>query len=285
MSTRKAKRPGLIEQPRDVLSVTRKKIMVESIIHNKPRKLYTIITIFDCKQSITINIGSAHIYSIDCTLMKNAVTGICETGTLTKARWDNECSLDEPFKKGDDSIIIIKFLLTYINDNYPMVTHLLFTDMSTKECDNGGSVNLAGMKILTDGKTWYESHFNIIMDEKFNTLYIAMKNEANAKKTAMTFETFMGYVPMNPIPINDMKLQYETSKTWIDFFSSIRNIIGVSQYCIWLSKNGWFDQFIRVVLKVNTMSLEFMFKPEKYDITYRTTNGGSRTRRFTQKLK
>lgn len=273
MSTRRAKRQGLIEPPRGLIKTIREKVIVETLIKNKLRKKNMIITTFECETSITINIGNSEIYCIDCTILKNN-TGIYNTGTLTKARWDIDCSIDDPFEKGDDSITIIKLLLTYIKDKYPSVTNLLFTDMSTKTCDDGSSVNLASMKIFTDGKTWYESHFDVIMDTDYQDLYNNMKKYANEKKLLMTFENFIGYININnlPLSIDEFKIEYENSKTWQEFFSYIRNKIGISKYCIWLSKNGWFDNFTRIVLKFNTMTIELIFEPKKYDISYRVLN-------------
>jgi hypothetical protein len=283
--TRKAKRQGLIEPPRGVLKTIREKVMIETLIKNKIRKKIMIITVFECETSITINIGNTEIYCIDCTILKNGNTGIYETGILTKARWDIDCSINDPFSKGDDSIIIIKLLLTYINVKYPTVKELIFTDMSTKTCDDGSSVNLAAMKVFTDGKTWYESHFDVTMNNQYQELYNNMKKDANEKKLSMTFENFMGYININniPISIDELKIQYENSKTWQEFFSEIRNKIGISKYCIWLSKNGWFDNFINAVLKFHTLSIQFIFKPKQYDISYKILNNFGGKYRITRK--
>ena len=103
-----------------------------------------IVTTFELEQSYQIFIGNHDVFCMDVQLLKNrenqAITGI-----MTKVRWDKECSLEEPFEKGDDSILIIRFLVTYVKDKYPYVKDITFTDMSTKECENGGSVNLAGI--------------------------------------------------------------------------------------------------------------------------------------------
>jgi hypothetical protein len=282
--TRRVKRQGLIEPPQDVIKTIREKVIVETLVKNKLRKKIMIITIFECETSITLNIGNSEIYCIDCTILKNN-TGIYDTGILTKARWDIDCSIGDPFEKGDDSIIIIKLLLTYIKDKYPSVKQLLFTDMSTKTCDDNSSVNLAAMKVFTDGKTWYETHFDVIMDKKYEELYNNMKKDANEKKSSMIFENFIGYINNNNIPINidEMKIQYDNSKTWQLFFSYIRNKIGISKYCIWLSKNGWFDNFTNAVLKFHTLSIQFIFEPKKYDISYKILNSFGGNYRITKK--
>lgn len=285
--TRRVKRQGLIEPPRGVIKTTLEKVIVESTVNNKTRKKVMIITTFECETSIMINIGNREIYCIDCTLLKNTISGIYDTGLLTKARWDIDCSIGDPFSKGDDSIMIIKLLLTYIKDKYPNVKELLFTDMSTKTCDNGSSVNLAAMKVFTDGKTWYESHFDVKMEKQYKDLYDNMKNEANIKKELISFEGFIGYTnqSINKISISsdEMEKQYNISKTWQEFFSYICSKIGISKFCIWLGSNNWFDNFVFAVLKFHTLSIQFIFEPKKYDnISYKIVNimnGGYRKTR------
>jgi hypothetical protein len=207
MSTRKAKRPGTIEPPRGVINVTREKVVVESTIKNKPRRKTFIITTYDCENSITIYIGDYDVYCIDVQLIKNTTRNTIEYGFLTKARWDISCSMNEPFEKGEDTIMIIKLMLTYIHNKYPQVKYVSFTDMSTKECDDGSSVNLAAMKLLTDGKTWYEAHFNAVIDPRFKDAYSNMKTYADKCKTDIAFDKFLYYININNLPISKEELQ------------------------------------------------------------------------------
>ena len=287
MSTRRAKRQGTIDPPRGTLKTTREKVIVESTLRNKVKTKTMIITTFETENSITIYIGSSEIYCIDCQLLKSTVSGIYETGILTKARWDVLCSLDDPFKKGEDSIIIIKTLLSYINNKYPSVKQVHFTDLSTKECDDGSSVSLVGMKLFTDGTTWYETHFDVEMDEPHRVLYETMKSNAIKKKENMSFDNFICYSNRNiKISIDDLRNKYNTTTNWQDFFSYIRNEIGVSEYCKWLGKDGWFDTFIYAILKFTTMSLQFIFKVKQYDdINYKIMNytGGKYYKSNTRK--
>lgn len=285
MSTRRAKRVGIIEPPRDVIKTTRDKVIVNTMINNKPRTKVMIMTIFESENSVTIYIGDSNIYCIDCQIIKNKESGNYESGILTKARWDINCSLDDPFEKGTDSIIIIKLLLTYIKDTYPSVKHILFTDLSTKDCDDGSSVSLVGMKVFTDGKTWYESHFDVYMDKLYKDLYKAMMSNATEKKSNMSFKTFMGYSTtynLN-ISLDILESKYNNSNTWQEFFSYIRNTIGVSNYCKWLSKNNWFDNFIFAVLKFQTLGLQFIFEPKKYNISYKFVASVGGKYRLTRK--
>jgi hypothetical protein len=287
MSTRRGKRQGTIEAPRGTIKTTREKVIVETKIRNKLKIKTMIITTFETESSITIYIGSSEIYCIDCQLLKNKISEIYETGILTKARWDSVCSLDDPFKKGEDSIIIIKTLLSYINSKYPSVKQVYFTDLSTKECDDGSSVSLVGMKVFTDGTIWYETHFDVEMDEPYRVLYETMKSNAIKKKENMLFDNFICYSNRNiKISIDDLRNKYNTTTNWQDFFSYIRNEIGVSEYCKWLGKDGWFDTFIYAILKFTTMSLQFIFKVKQYDdINYKIMNytGGKYYKSNTRK--
>lgn len=287
MSTRRATRQGTIEAPRGTIKTTREKVIVEATIRNKIKTKTMIITTFETENSITIYIGSSEIYCIDCQLLKSTITGIYETGLLTKARWDTDCSLDEPFGKGSDSIIMIKLLLSYINNKYPNVKQVYFTDLSTKECDDGSSVSLVGMKVFTDGKTWYESHFDVEMDEPYRILYETMKLNIIRKKENMSFDTFMGYANKNiQIPPDDLRDKYNSTANWQDFFSYIRDTIGISDFCKWLGKNGWFNSFIEAVLNFNTLGIKFTFKVKQYeDIQYKIQNysGGKYNKYNTRK--
>lgn len=149
-------------------------------------------------------------------------------------RWDTTYSLDSPFEKGIDTILLLKFMLKLNRDRYPYITSIQFTDMSTKECDNKGSVSLAGMKVFTDGKTWYESHMDVSMDQGHTQLYELMKENANRKKQEIPWESFkqFSYVHQLPIPLEEIEVLYNECKTWPPFFSSMCDRLGMSQFCI-----------------------------------------------------
>jgi hypothetical protein len=284
--TRRVKRQGTIEPPLDVIKTVREKVIVEGIYGNTIRKKVMIITTYETINTITIYIGNRDIYCIDVQLLKDNETNTVNTGYLTKARWDSVCSIEEPFSNGADTIIMIKLLVTYIHDNYPNVSELLFNDMSTKTCDDGNSVSLAAMKVFTDGKTWYESHFDISIDPNNKYIYDTMKENITIKKQEITFDKFSMYSNINYLQISNDKLNklYNNSQTWQEFFSKIRDEIGVSKLCIWLSKNNWFDIFLNTILKVNISTIQFMLTIKKYnEIKYRIVNNVGGKYRRTKK--
>jgi hypothetical protein len=279
--TRKVKRQGQIEPPRDVISTKKEKILFEGSIEKKYSKKTMIITTYETINTIIIYIGSYDIYCIDVQLLKDNISGTVNTGYLTKARWDSICSLNEPFGNGIDTIIMIRALVMYIKDHYSNVKYLLFNDKSTKTCDDGNSVSLAAMKFLTDGKTWYEDHFDISFDDFNKSIYEKIKKNIITIKNQLSFDTFSMYSNIKYLNISDdiLREAYNNSNTWQGFFSFIRNKIGISKLCIWLSRNNWLDIFLNTILKMNLSSIQFMLNIKQYDnMSYRIVNttGGTR---------
>jgi hypothetical protein len=288
MSTRRAKRQGTIEPPRDVIKTTREKVVVETLIKNKLRKKVMIITTYETINTITIYIGNHDIYCIYVQLLKDVNTNIVNMGYLTKARWDAVCSIEEPFSNGADTIMMIKLLVSYIKDKYPNVYGLMFNDMSTKTCDDGSSVSLASMKFLTDGKTWYESHFDTSINSINKYAYDMMKENANIKKEELSFDNFSMYSNINYLQLSNDELKdiYNNSKTWQEFFSKIRSLIGISKLCIWLGKNNWFDIFLNVILKINISTIQFILDVKKYnEISYKILNSFGGKYRITKRAR
>lgn len=285
MSTRRVKRQGTIDPPQDVINIKREKVFVEGLINNTIRKKTMIITTYETINTIVIYIGNRDIYCMDVQLLKDTLNTIT-TGYLTKARWDISCSIGEPFEKGSDTIIMIKLLVTYIKDNYPHILQLLFNDMSTKSCNDNSSVSLAAMKLLTDGQTWYETHFDTSMDILNKYIYTTIKENITKKKRELSFDVFSIYSNINilQIPNNTLRQLYNTSNNWQDFFSNIRDIIGISQFCIWLSNHNWLDIFVHTILKINISTLQFALNIKKYDeIQYNIVNNTGGKYRTTKK--
>jgi hypothetical protein len=297
MSTRRAKRQGLIEPHGTVLKTTREKVYVEGviekkrqlstgeiIIENRLRKKVMMVTTFETDQSYQIFIGNHEVYCINVHLGKNT-NNQAYTGSLSNARWDRECSLDDPFEKGDDTILMIRFMAMYIKDGYPLVKNITFTDMSTKTCDNGGSVILAGMKVFMEGRTWYEEHFKVSMFDHDRKSYNESKDRLTVYKRNMSFDKFSEHarIKNTGVPIDEVRKLYEMSDTWQSFFTGMREKMGISRLCIWLSHDGWFDTFVSNDLEFNTQSIKFIFEPQvsNYVITYKIqhTNGGKRTKK------
>lgn len=270
--SRKAKRPGTIEQPRGVIETRRQKVTVG-------RKTM-ILTEFHTELSTTIYIGSDNIYCIDITIFKAMDGTYMPRGILTKVRWDGECSVTDAFERGTDTVMIFKLAMVYIKTTYPTVTMVAFTDLSTKECDNGASVSLSGMKLFTDGQTWYESHFNAYIDPASAAMYTAMMVRATELKQKMTWEEFVYCTANNRtiIGIENVKEQFEASHTWQEFLTYVRIKLGVTLFCICLSEKNWFDIFIQSRLQFNLMGVQFLIPIASFKMDYiiEPMSGGKR---------
>jgi hypothetical protein len=270
--SRKAKRPGTIEQPRGVIETRCQKVTVG-------RKMM-ILTEFHTELSTTIYIGSDTIYCIDITLFKAMDGTYMPRGILNKVRWDGECSVTDAFERGTDTVMIFKLAMTYIKNTYPTVTVLAFTDVSTKECSNGASVSLSGMKLFTDGQTWYESHFDAYIDPSSTKMYTAMMSRATEVKQTISWEEFVYCTANNHtiIGIKNVKEQFEASRTWQEFFTYVRSQMDVASFCICLSEKNWFDIFIQSRLQFNLMGVQFLIPVASFAMDYiiEPMSGGKR---------
>lgn len=262
MSTRTSTHQDTIEAPSGTHTTTRQKVTVG---HKT-----MVITEYHKEWSTIIYIGSETIYCIDITLYKALGGRYQSRGILTKIRWDGECSLYHPFEQGTDTIMIFQLAMTYVHRNYPTVTEMSFNDLSTRQCENGASVSLSAMKLFTEGKTWYESHFHAIMDRASEAPYQAMMTYATEQKSLIPWEEFVQYTSNHStlLRIPHIKEIYQSSKTWQEFFLYLRKQLGVVKFCVFLSEKGWFDSFIQGRLRFQLMSVQYLIDPSQYDTEY-----------------
>lgn len=278
--SRKAKRNGLIESSskNTLLSHT-----IQDIFIGEKRMT---ITSYTYEWSIDIFIGNQTIYCAKAHLSKRQDGVIKNIVFIDKIRWEKECSYSEDFERGKDTTMIFKLIISYIKDHYPSVQYAEFNDVSNRRCDNGGSVNLAAMKLFTDGKTWYESHFNAKIDDRFKDVYYKIISDANDTQQHMTWDNAKKEMPWESIDIPEEQLRekYEQSTSWREWLKWIRTEKGDSAFCIWLSHKGWFDEFLRSVLKFNIMNYIFTVdvSNKELHIFYQLKKGGRR-RETTQK--
>jgi len=103
MSSRRPKPKGLIEYRASDI-VIKKTVRVGDKV--------MIITQVESDTSVTIYIGSNDIYCIDAQVLKINDKEYAEIGNLTKIRWDSVCSIEAPFERGKDTIMILVELST-----------------------------------------------------------------------------------------------------------------------------------------------------------------------------
>ena len=283
MSSRRPKPQGLIEPPKEP-HIT-KRFTIES----GGKKM--ILTLFETENSVLLYLGGHSIYCVNAQVEKSK-KGFFEEGNLIKVRYDTECAVDSKFEEGKDTIMIVRLINTFIKNTYPGVKTLGFTDISTRECDNNAKVSLVGMKLFTDGKTWYESRFNASLYPGCELTYNTLKDRSDSLKANTPWDVFFDLlVPEIDLPLSKDNLEklYNTSNTFQAFFKRLRDEIGVAQLCIWFSVQSWFETKFLKFVKFDPFLLKFLMNidefNEEYTITPLTSGGwhGGKTRRFRRR--
>lgn len=242
-----------------------------------------VVTIYDTVTATTIYIGSDKVYCIDAMIMKPPSGADISVGLLTKIRYDKDCVLgSNTFERGRDTTTLLKLLLSYIRDNYPHVTHLLFNDMSMRTCDDGNEVSLALMSYLATGKTWYEKHFGAFRDTIPAQIFRQREGQFQEAKKRVSWEAMRAFISVPlPVPEEEMRALYESATTWQEFFGPLSARIGISQFCIFLAP--WVRNFAMCYLRDTLTSPQFLMPVGNYGIHYKT-RGGKR-RRHTKRGK
>jgi hypothetical protein len=238
-----------------------------------------IMTIHESDRSVTIYVGNATIYCIDVQILKKVNGEFYDVGNLSKIRWDKVCSLADDFQKGTDSIMLLKLVISYIHSNYPVVTSLRFTDMSTKECDDGSQINLAALKYLTVGKTWYEDNFGASIDEERRDFYNILGKQLLEKKQKTSWEQLKTVIPIDKLflPEEEVKDLYTKARTWQEFLNPILQRHGKVKTCMVFSP--WFDVFVFGYLRISFISLQYSLPIKDHGIEYTVSDfkGGNRS--------
>jgi hypothetical protein len=279
MSSRRANPVGSIPEPKYGTKITRKKLILG--------KMDYILTIHETDSSITYFIGGKNIYCADIQIAKNMDGTFSDKASLSKIRKDDACYVGGVYEEGVTTAEIFKFALQLLYDMYPNVKSLRFNDTSYIHCDNGFPMTLATLKLLTNGKTWYQNTFGAKFispdDEKFLEKELVRMNKI---KQETSFNTFSNKFPIKSInlPIEEIEIMYNTSSTWQDFLKGIENKIGKHAFCDVLSER--YELFVNDFLSVPKMEYyQFVVAIQNIGQNYKIQNmaGGSRknkTRRF-----
>lgn len=248
-----------------------------------------IITVRISQTSTLIYIGGKYTYCLECQLFNEnsfmARIKDITLGELPHVYYQEDCALDKPFLRGDDTKRILYLLISYIQKTYPNIKGLLFTDKSYRECDDKQSVDLAIFYYLLYGKTWYMStlyaDFASIQDKQ---TFIKAQDSFNNLKQALPWSDFKQFITVK-FPIDETELQkmYSITNTWQSFFTTLRNRIGISELCIFVAP--WLKSFWNTLFKFNLDSVKFKFMFSdldvqiEYTLTKYNQNGGRKTRR------
>ena len=249
------------------------------------------LTEYETADTITIFIGGHDKYCIEALLYKptseflTAGHDITE-GTLVHIYYNINCSLEHNFLKGVDTNMILKLLVSYIQQKYPYVKKLRFNDTSFRTCNNGTNVELAEMSYIRTGKTWYEKQFHAYMDpedlESFRKKELNFTNEKK-KFTWNLMKSIMRTLPINEtITEEQMQHLFENANTWQDFFGPLSDRIGIPEFCNFVS--SWLHSFMLSKFK-GSLSFASYILPidDRNTIDFSESNYTRGGKRFTRK--
>lgn len=254
-----------------------------SVIHKK-LKIGTKtmrMSIYESQTSITIYIGGHEEYCIEIQMMKPGYGYDITMAHFSKIRWDLNCSLEYNFQRGVDTNMLLKLAMSYISRNYRDVTHMTFNDASSRTCDDGRPVDLAKMSYICTGKTWYEKHFGAYIAPLWKNAFETQHKKFNEAKKTMTWEQFNGFIGV-PLPLDKQTIEkmYNDSDTWQDFFSSVRDAVGIGKFCEFVAP--WLDSFLLRYLQFNFIGFNYIMPITDYDLSYSVSEyirGGKRNTR------
>ena len=241
--------------------------------------------------SILLYIGGKYNYCLECQLFtdKSFMASFTDItlGDLPHVYYEEECRLDAPFLRGIDTRRILYLVISYIQNTYPTIRGLTFTDKSYRDCDDGQTVDLAILYYLIYKKTWYMSVLGAeFVNEQDRFKFEKAEAAFDATKGKMPWDGFKDFITVKlPIPEDEMKSMYDKAETWQEFFSTLRDAIMVSKFCIFISP--WIKTFWNKIFKYNFESVKFKFlfsAPElqkrlEYTLTKYIQKGGKYTRK------
>jgi hypothetical protein len=197
---------------------------------------------------------------------------------------DELCALNRTLSRGSDTRNIFMIMLSIIKKFAPYVKEVHFNDESTRKCDSGVHANLALMHYLQDGKTWYQSHFNAVMDE--DDVTALHKAETHLNTLGISWNDLnRHYITTElPLPQHEMKELFDHSSTLLNFFRRLYDTIKIAKFCDFIGP--WIELFMQkprfpfsfraaqfriYTQNINSMNFEWLSISEK--------RGGKQTRR------
>ena len=266
MRIRNIKREGLYPPVKPGSKSTKIKVKVGN-------KTFLIVT-HESEFSYMIYIGGRDVYCIEVQLLKPSIGANISQGFFSKIRYDEGCALDTSFIRGEDSQLILKFLLTYIYYEYPYVKTMAYNDLSTRECNDGSKVNLSEMTYIRTGKTWYEKNFDAYLQPEFSSIFKRKEEKFQELKKVMEWDTINVLTDRSYAEYKDL---YNSSNTWQEFFGTISDKIGITKFCI--SASPWLSNFITVYLQVLFIGFTYIIPIKDYDIPYIVQQGGKQDKK------
>jgi hypothetical protein len=226
-----------------------------------------LLTVHENKGTMTLYIGGLRHFCVKAQVMLpgSAYDGVFDIriGDLPHVQYNQLCNLEGNFKRGVDTTMILRTMLTWIHTNYPHVTHLRFTDTSWRDCYDK-TISLAKMSYLLYGKTWYQKHFDAFVDPDYASSLREAEERFAAWKSKITWDMLCDSIEYC-VPY---KHEFESAKTWQEFFRAVRDDMGVADFCEWVSP--WIDLVMDKYMGLNLQSIKW-YMPVVSSVSYTAT--------------
>jgi hypothetical protein len=177
-----------------------------------------------------------------------------QTAKLPHLMYEPECAIGKELQRGGGSELMIKTLIKYAHKKIPEVNIFEFDDMSNIDCVEKDvskppprkpirPLKLSYFSIAYNGLTWYEKHFNAKMKDLDK--YTKYRERIHFLTDTISKVEFVRFLEIAKPPlsqIEQLKLWYESAKTYREFF----NLIPFEDRCNILF--SWLDNFMSYYL-------------------------------------
>jgi hypothetical protein len=233
------------------------------------------VSVYETETAYTIFIGGHHKFCIDCLITKGS-----SVAYLSHIYSNVQCSLEQNFRGGHDTKMIVNLLLSFIKDNFPHIREVEFNDTSSRSCDNNHVVELYEMSYIHTGKTWYEKNFGAQLRPNDAAKFMIEHERFQKRKAAMTWADFKMYLRGHlPFEMEDL---YNSTTTWQDFFGKIVRQTGISEFCEFVAP--WLHTFMMRQMRFPFSFATYYIALDGFvTIAYEQTAFNRGNRRFTAK--
>lgn len=168
-----------------------------------------------------------------------------QIAVLQQVSYDSQCNLRGDLSRGGGTVDMVCAALLAVKKLFPQLTDIKFDDVANIPCDNGRSVSLASYYLAFRRKTWYEMHFGAIPNTKDALLYQERKKRFDDPSFKSKIDWFDSLIcnPGTDDKYHDyLKKTYSDSKTYGDFFDTLKNHFSRSELCI--VTRSWIQTFM-----------------------------------------
>jgi hypothetical protein len=259
----------------------------EEVIRIQYNNIVFLLTVHKGSDTHIVYIGGPHTYCINFqiylenSIYKNFID--INTCLLDHFYYDKLCSISGGFQRGVDTALIFHLGITYIKNNYSHIKKIKLKDYSTRECNNGYSINLYEKFYITKGKTWYQEKYGAYLSDNDAKKFETKHAQFNEKKQQIDWNTMKQFITTNILP-NNIEEYYNGSKTWQEFFTKLESSMGVAAFGEFISP--WISTFLSSVMKYDFTAPYYYIDINVIpNMNYTQVGGGVNKKQYTRKRK